>query len=400
MSATPRSVGPGGYRPVPRVANTLLRPAARLQTLDADAIVDAARRATGLSDFGGEDFREPLGVLTEDLRAHPPSPLGRVLIRLTLTKALANRLRVVAAQRARSEAPADGASAPMVIVGWHRSGTTLLHNLLAALPGFRFLPLYRLAEPVSSLTERVKMWLALQGTWTIAPELRDIHQQHVSGPEEDWTLMMGALCVEGFVMHWNVPGYRRWLDGCDFDPAYQFFRSAVEVAATQDEPGRLVLKDPAHLTALRSLIGAFPNARLIWTHRDPATMVASFASLSAIHHRSMYGVYDPHRAGRASLDRCVHALRRGIQSRDAIGEDRLVDIAYRRLRNDPIGVVLDICDRFGIEVTDGGLRAVTERLQELEAGRRSTHVYSLAKWGLDQQTLADAVSFYDRSRYL
>ena len=182
------TVKPGGYAWLPQLYDSVLRSATRLGALRLDAarIEASARRAAGASDFGGDDWREPLEILLRDLHERPPSALGQAMIFATLEKALVNRLKVQAAVNRNDCAPVRK---PLVVVGWYRSGTTFLHNLLDAIPGYGYIPVYRLMEPIPRFGERLRMLITLRLAWTVAPEMPAVHPQRVTGPEEDWILM-------------------------------------------------------------------------------------------------------------------------------------------------------------------------------------------------------------------
>ena len=179
-------------------------------------------------------------------------------------------------------------------------------------------------------------------------------------------------------------------------PAYTAYADALAVLEPQ-VPGRLVMKGPAHLHGLAALAVAVPDAGLIWTHRDPLVCAASFASLSAVHHRTMYGVYDPLRAGANSVERVASALQRGMAARADIPEHRLADVHYSDLMADPVATVARICERFDERFDDAARASVEAALAQVRRDRPPPHVYSLEQWGLDARIEQPRFSEYTRS---
>ena len=117
-----------------RAANRVLaRGAARRWPFDPEEIKSRARRLTGLTDFGADvPLDEPLAALCADLDAGPPMhPIGRfTTVRLIVTS-LVNRLRLQRLTEERPEIFDRPVPRPLIIVGLPRSGTTLLHRLIA-----------------------------------------------------------------------------------------------------------------------------------------------------------------------------------------------------------------------------------------------------------------------------
>jgi hypothetical protein len=102
------------------------------QPLQIEALLAAARRQTGLDDFGDETFLEPLSRLLDSCEngAHL-NTIGRCALSQDLLQLLINRLYI---QRDRGQWPRireEAITAPLFIMGLPRTGTTLLHSLPA-----------------------------------------------------------------------------------------------------------------------------------------------------------------------------------------------------------------------------------------------------------------------------
>ncbi|MCA9494990.1 MAG: sulfotransferase, partial [Myxococcales bacterium] len=196
-----------------------------------------------------------LEALRADLVDHPPSLLGRLGIRATVADALASRRRLdaVVGSDVRPRVP------PIVVVGWYRSGTTLMQHLLSALPGYGHVPMHRLQWPVRRRSSRWRAALGVAAARRVVPGLFDLHPVDANGPEECWMLLATHLVVDGMAMHWTLPRFAGWLDRVDRRPAYLAWGRAAGWLERELGHG-LVLKDPAHLLGLPALVEAVPDA--------------------------------------------------------------------------------------------------------------------------------------------
>ncbi len=370
------------------VHDTQLRPAVRAVDVALRALPrvrfspEAVLRGGGAVDgagWGRDETDAAVEALCEDLAAHPPCPLGDRVVWASLTRAGRNRLRVRAY-------PDPAVVRPIIIVGWHRSGTTWLHRMLGSLPGCRQLPLYALMDPVPSPLRRVTAEVVVRLGQISAPEMNIIHPFRADEAEECWTLMFSSFHVEDLTTIWQVPSYTRYLDRADFRPSYALYRKSVSILGEQF-PGTLILKGPGHLAHLVDLAAAYPEARFVWTHRDPGKMLASYAGLAAVQHRTVYGRFDPAAIGRLAVSRAEHALRRGMSALAAIDPARVVHVPYSELVSDPVRSVRTICDRFDLPF-DAEVIATRARVPPAH------HRYAAASWGLDEGEVRERVADY------
>lgn len=201
-------------------------------------------------------------------------------------------------------------------------------------------------------------------------------------------LFMPTFRVFDYALHWRIPRYTAWLDACDMRPAYREYRRTLGVLGAQF-PGTAVMKGPSHLHALDALLEVVPEARVVWTHRDPVKAVASFGSLSAVHHRTMYGSFDPVETGRRTLARFSGAVARGTEALDRLGTDRVTHVAYPDLAADPLGTVARLAERWGVAYDEGAARAALTSLPRLPR-----HDYDAARWGLSEGEMREAFRGY------
>ena len=375
--------------------------------LDEDSLVAAARRSSGLREFGDEAFREPLRTLLDSLegegRLHP---FGRFMMRQTLVRALVTRLRLAAAEARHPEVARQPVEAPIFITGLQRTGTTLLHRLLACDPALRSLPSWEALDPVPE-PERL---LSARGPVERDPRMRPaetaeralrylaptffaIHPVEAHEPEEDVLLLDVSFVSPTADATVGLPGYSRWFAEVDQRPAYADLRRLVRFLLWQ-RPGRWLGKTPHHLEQLDALLHVFPDARVIQTHRDPLRVVASFSSMM-LHARGVFSdAVEPREVGADIVRKTLRAVERGMASRDRLPKSSFLDVDYRRLVADPLKEVRRVYDFLEL-----ALPAQTEqRMRAWLAGnpqhKHGVHRYSLEDFGIERESLVRGLAPY------
>jgi len=334
------------------------------------------------------EIQEPLELLFHDLRATPPSDAGAMMISSMISQSLAGRYQVQHADHLDRHRPS---TPPIVIAGWYRTATTYLQSLLTALPGYAAPPMYLLLDPVPGWLSWLRAEFSARWISTFEPKLPLLHRISASAAEEDWFLMNHHLIADALVMHWSVPSYARWVKRVDRTPAYRQW--ARSLSLIEDELGAgLVVKDPMHMISLDTIVETIPEARIIWTHRDPADSLASYGSLCALQHRLMYGAFSPERVGEAVLTEMDRYLRAGLDARSSVRSNRLIDVKYRDLVSDPVQTAADICRQGDLPFDEDALR---ERVAELKRRRRRTnHAATLEQWGLTEEQVRQRLGYY------
>jgi hypothetical protein len=378
-----------------RLANRL---PGRLVSLDEEALLASARRRTGLHDFGDEDFREPLRLLLADLRADDQlTGLGRLTARTLIGQLLRARLRLEQRFARDPGIASEPVRAPIVIVGLPRTGTTHLHNLLSRIPSLCFLPLWRSLEPVPPTRapdlRRLRCALRLRQLDYLIPLFRRMHEMEVDLPHEE--LQLSALTFRSFFFEgsFRLPRYRPWYAAGDHRAAYRYLRRALQ-ALQPGDGRRWVLKSPQHLDQLPALSGAFPDAKVVRTHRDPARAVLSLATMITYTRRVCYRGFDVAAEARAWADRLEQMLRRSVEQARELPRHRVLDVSFDALVKDEWGALERVLDFAGVELDAEGRRAVHAYLDARGAARRSPFGYRFEDLGLDPADLRDRFRFY------
>ena len=371
-------------------------PGRRFVRLDEEGLLAAARRRTHLSDFGDPAFREPLRRLLHSLESEARLNLvGRVAAREDITRILANRLKL---QRDRQQYPGIAAQEirrPLFITGMPRSGSTLLHGLLAQDAANRVPVNWETLHPSPppewathetdrriDRADREIRWFSL-----LAPDFRKIHPVGARLPEECVVILSHAFLSFQFSSTYFVPSYQSWLDQQDLSPAYRYHRQFLQHLQWRCGSERWVLKAPPHLPGLRALFAIYPDANVIMTHRNPLEVVASVASLHTVLRQTFSDAVDPLEIGPEVAEMLADDIRRGLQVLDngCVPPGRLLDVTYPDLMRDPLAVVRRVYAQFDLPLTAATETRMRRFLAEHPRDREGHHEYSLEQFGLDAE---------------
>jgi hypothetical protein len=379
----------GGWR-------ALQKTGAARASLDEASLIAAARRETGLHDFVDESFRGPLRQLLSSLEeeAHL-HPLGRLLLRQSLVRALVNRLRLEDLCKRHPEIRELPVREPVFVLGLQRTGTTLLHRLLTCEPALRPLLSWEALNPApfpgvaasGGRDPRMRLAeIAERGLRYLAPEFFAIHPVEAHAPEEDVLLLDLSFMSPTADATLSVPRYSAWLRDTDQRPSYRMFRRAIQLLLWQ-RSGRWLGKTPHHLENLDALLDVFPDAKIIQTHRDPVRVVASYASMMA-HGRAVFSDrVDAHEVGAQLAGRAVRAVTRAMQVRERASGGSFCDVAYPDLLADPLKEIRRIYDFLGLPLAPETEASMQRWLAANPQNKRGVHRYRLEDFGLDRAQL-------------
>ncbi|MFQ5773341.1 MAG: sulfotransferase [Kiloniellaceae bacterium] len=364
--------------------------------LDESALLDEARQRASLDDFGGEAFREPLRVLLGAYEAEASlNLLGRLATRWETMQLLVNRLRLVE-DRKRHPGIADQAiRRPMFIVGLPRSGTTLLHGLLAQDPANRAPLTWEAMYPPpptnhghpESNPQIAKADRQIRWFHRLAPEFRKIHPVAARLPQECIAITAHTFASPRFHTTYRIPSYQRWLDHYDQRPCYAFHRRFLQHLQYRSATERWVLKSPAHLFTLDRLFAEYPDALVVQTHRDPVTVLASVASLTAALQRVFSDFVDLPEIGAEVANRWERGVERAIRARETLGSmrDQFFDVRYPNLVRDPVATVRRIYAHFDLPLGAEALARMKRFVAENPKSKHGDHSYSLSAFGLNRE---------------
>ena len=397
------------YRPLPVAlvnhVGRLGRKLRRSDPLNVDSMLAAARKRTGLTDFGDEWFLQPLNVLVKSINEEANlTTAGYVVQRARTTSALSTRLRAEQLIGKHPEILDLELGRIILISGLQRTATTKLHRLIAADPGFRALSAWEALNPVplpgdvpgdpkqrlreAQRAERTLAWLA--------PEFAAVHPVGHDAPEEDVFLLDLSFMSQSPEAMMHVPTYSAWLEHQDHTKSYEYLFTMLKVLQWQ-RPGRnWVLKTPNHLEHLDIALRVLPRTSIIQTHRDPKQAIASFCSMVAHGRGILSDRVDPREIAAHWVPKMRRMLERSIETRYSVNADACVDVSYYDLVRNPIDELRRIYRCAAMEFDDECERAATEALSVNIKDRHGTHAYSLGDFGLDADRIDRDFEFYTR----
>jgi len=366
--------------------------------LRPEALIETACEQTGLSDFGGDSFREGLAVLCESVSAEAQlNEFGEMAMPGAIVGALSNRLKVTDWVKRHPGVADERIEAPMVVIGMFRAGTTLLSYLLEKDPAHR--PLFRweagncvppptpetIADDPRIEATRATMAMMEQ----IDPRNRVVQSEEPDGPTECISVTNQDFKSLVFEAMTNIPSYGEWLKTADMGSAYASHKRVLQVLQSGGVRGRWSLKAPAHALSLEALVAVYPDARLVLAHRDPVVVVASACSLittltkifSDADHSAYIGQH-----WMEMFERSVDGVNR---FRDANPGKKIVDVHYADLARDPLATMRRVYGEFGEELGGQALAAMTAHVESHPKGRFGKHGYDPAEYGLNAGEIAE-----------
>ena len=372
--------------------------------LDPAALLDKAQRQTGLSDFGGKTFHEPFEILLQSMRDEAElNARGVFMMHRTMLRLLSNRLRT---EQAFTEKPALAETPiprPLYVIGFPRTGTTLLHNLLACDPAARWMRLWEglyPAPPPQSLEDdpritEVEEWAA--GFEKVAPRLAAAHKLAPRGPEECLWLIEHTFNDLIFELRAHVPTYSRWLAEHEADvDIHHYYRRQLQLLGAHCRGNHWVFKAPRHLPGLGGLLAVFPEARIVQTHRDPATVLPSLCSLCEILRGAASDAVDKPAIGAHWHARLKAIFEQATAVRATAAEGQILDIQYADLVTNPIATVQHIYAHHGYEFTSAFEAAMRQWLVANRQHKHGAHRYTLEEYGLNEAQVHEDFSEYTK----
>jgi Sulfotransferase family len=347
-----------------------------------------ARAEAGLAD-SGTGHLEGLRMLLRTYGAHPYSERGLARNRRQLVRHPVTRLCVLDALRRHPEIRAGAIREPWFLTGLPRSGTSALFNLLAADPATRALLNWeaRIPEPLEGLPpgapdpRRAALAASYERGRAEHREFTAMHYTSVDTPEE-CVLLMGSS-FHGVVSGVEVmlDPYASWFRAQPLDELYAYFADLLRLLDWQRPGDHWLLKSPAHLWAIRELLATFPDARIVWSHRDPVASTASICSMTHLLMRAWMDV-DPRALGPVVLDFYASSLERGLAAREACDPARFVDVHHDEIAREPLAVAERIYARFGRPFEGAARDAIAAYAGAHPKGEHGEHRYRLEDYGL------------------
>ncbi len=373
--------------------------------LVVDQLIEAARKQTGLEKFDSDSYREGLEVLVADMNNVAYSESGVARNQGSLVGYLAARLKTTDYLAKRPELLQRPIEKPVFVFGIPRTGTTLLSNLFACDPARRSPLTWEIDDPVPPATtatlrtdpraiarlEQEKAMLAAN------PAMGKYYRNSAIYPNECVFFMAHDFKTLMLESRGKLPNYRDWLLSTDMTSAYQYHKRFLQLLQA-DAPGVWNLKMPSHALWLETLLKVYPDARLVWTHRDPFTALGSFCSIISLSHMGFTGTVDKEWIAENCSYQAFEHANRIMDARDRLGEERIIDVHYADMTTDPIGTMRKLYRDLGDEFTAEAEGAMQQWLNDNPQSKFGKHEYNLEQYGLGIDKLQDGFERY-LSRY-
>ncbi len=377
--------------------------------LEKDFLMEEAVQATGLDDFGDRWFERPLEVLLDSVKREAQlNAAGEFSAMKMFHHVLRDRLYTQLWFGRHPEILARPLKNPVVIVGPLRSGTTRRPRLLAADQRFAHLRSFETISPVprpefeqvlAGEAEDFRPKLAariLKVARLANPRTLSIHPTGAYEPEEELGLVAASMYGMKWEAQWNVPSYAEWCHEESAIPAYRHMANLLRLIGWSQQESSLrpwILKTPQHMLDLPALLEVFPDARLIFTHRDPKQVVGSAASL-AWNQTIIYSDHnDPAQTGRDWLGKTATMIARMRAARDAIPRERMIDVQYEDMETDWRGTMERVYRFLDLEM-EPAVAGMEDYLDRSARLTRHPHRYSLAEFGLREDEVNERFADY------
>jgi hypothetical protein len=363
-----------------------------------DELIDQAREGAGLDDLGAGDFREGLDVLLTSLEkdADLPAPSAQAAVDL-LRRRLVNRLQVEEHYRTHPELEQLTVTGPVSVIGLPRTGTTALGNLLSLDDQFRPLRAWEQAQPCPPprLGEEATdpRRVALQRDFAgLTADMKAMHIFEVDASTEDTEVL--GLGFRAQQMTMPVFGYHDWWRDTSMRDTYAYHRRVAILLQSERPPDRWLFKCPHQKFHLPDFLAAYPDARFVMTHRDPAKVVASYADfVASLFPAQWRAQHDPAVLGRHISHHLQVGMERAMAARAVIGEDRFLDVHHREFIRDSPGTLARVYDFLGLPLRPD----VQDRMRQWQVDNSSAHArhhYTAEQYGLSAAQIRSDYDFY------
>ncbi len=368
-----------------------------------EAMHEQAAKTTGLADFGPDDYVVPLKLLLSSYdKADRLSDLGKQITIGATTGILVARLLAQQGFKAHPKFANAAIEKPIIIIGMPRTGSTALHRLLAKDPGCQWLPPWLGSAPMprpARETWAANPWFQMteQGLalfYQLFPRVLSMHPIHAAEPDEChciinhtfWAPQQLALGARG--------EYLEWFAAHDAHDVYAYYRKVLGLIAGGDKR-HWVLKDPnTHLFASWSLLDTFPDARIVYTHREPVSAMSSVSSLVYAIRESRERALTTEQNSREQLQVWGTAAAKMEPILDTLPADRVFDLHISELGADPVGSAERIYRHFNQPVTEATRAAWTQHAATDARSGHGAHDHRLEHCGFSASDVYDCVGSY------
>jgi hypothetical protein len=374
-----------------------------------DELVERARTQTGLSNFGGDSWKEGLEVLVRSAETEARfNDFGERSFYDSLVRPLVNRLKVEDWHARHPEIDEQDVDIQLVGVGLPRTGSTALSHMIGEDAAFRNLRTWEEMSPspppgLSSEADDARLAAAeaavTMGQDYMAERLRSMLPQSATGPMEDHDLMAMEFKAQFFLVSAHIPSYADWFVLCDMEPTYRYEKRVLKLLQWKTPQKRWRLKSPTHTLFLDAYDKVFPQARFVQTHRDVSKVLPSVCDLYYTLLQPGNPDIDPLYVGELNMLHWGIALERCLAfRRDPSRDSRFLDIGFTPFQADPFVEIQRLYGWLGDELT----RETIEKMRAWRVAnprdKHGTHSYRGTDFDITDDALEKRFGAY-RKRF-
>ncbi len=372
-------------------------------TLNSQSLIDRAIQKAGHADFGGDSWREGLDLLIDALNETAQlTQDGANMMGYRISNLLLNRLAIEKTYKEHPEIDEQVVQGPVFVIGLPRTGTTALSQLVAADPQMRSLRTWESLAPVpppESATEHSDARIAvaqagLDYMYTAYPRWALLHHETAETPTECQDLLGMEFKAEHFDGMAYIPAYSEWVINCDMTSAYAWHHRALKLLQSRCPPTLWHLKTPVHMLYLDTLVGEYPHARFLWSHRDPAKVLGSVCSLIAYCRTWVSDRDDSTTIGGEQLAIWTEAIRRASDFRGRMGDTRFADLSIVDIQNNPVAALERAYAQLNIPFDQHSRAAVQQWAENHKPGSHGRHDSHVEDFGLTAPQVHAAFGSY------
>lgn len=364
--------------------------------MKAQEIISKACEITGLNPFPDASYHEGLEFLVDEINRCPAvTEKSLQVMEREMVSSLTNRLRVEDYLIRHPEVLDQKIEKPVFVFGIPRTGTTFTNHLLGSDPNRRSLLNWESTQSIPPATSEtlysdprcVQKRAQQQKLLDDNPGLVLPHWEWADDPTECIFLLAQDFKALSWEARLPMPGYSKWILECDVTSAYEYHKKVLQILQSK-APGIWNLKMPSHAIFVKTLKKVYPDARLIWTHRDPYQTFASSCSLNRFT-QTMTGIDpDPAYIGSNARQRLGAHIKGAMEGKKAFGENAVYDLYYRDLMRDPISEMRKLYGWLGDDFTPEIERAMNNWIDTHPQNQFGKHQYSLEEFGQSRESLA------------
>jgi hypothetical protein len=375
--------------------------------LSVDAVLSTAAGIARLDDFGADDFRERLALLVDVVAWEGHTKFAQLSTFRRMVNKAVDRLLTVDLLERHPEIHDERIEAPLVVAGLPRSGTTHLLNLMAADSRSQSTPYWEVLRPVPLLPEDEvgvdgvdPRWKRAEAGWEqlqrISPYSNAFHPMDPDHISEDGELQLADFSSYVWEFSLRAPDWRDYYLSHDQTSHYEYEKTMLKILQWQrGEAKRWIVKSPQHFEQLRPIMNVFPDALVVFTHRDPVASLQSIVTMNSYSARMREKVVDLDYTLEYWTDRYSRLLDAYIRDVDVVPQEQQFDVLFHEFVGDDVATVERLYETTGIGVTESTRRELSDYMAGHQRGHAGQLVFDLqGDFGVDPAELRERYARY------